>query len=73
MRALLLALSVLLLAACFATTWRWTSDLGRQCYFGCQARGDQCSSQCFGNLGCNISCGSMRRNCLRGCPDLTSE
>jgi hypothetical protein len=69
MRAILFALAFLL-AGCAPTTWQWSSDRGRQCFYLCQAHSDQCTSQCFGNFGCTMSCVSMRNNCLNACPDL---
>lgn len=69
-RRITLAAAVVALLGCAASTWQWSSEAGRQCFYGCKARGHQCAAYCGNNWQCHAQCNAMVDSCLNGCPDL---
>ena len=67
-----------------AAQWRYTSDVGRQCFYQCQSMQARCAAYCppewapngawapvsNGTWACRASCNNALDSCWRGCPDL---
>jgi hypothetical protein len=60
-----------LLSGCSAAQYRWSSDLGRRCFYDCKSSFYQCRAHCFGDLFCSLDCESAEEACFAACPDLT--
>lgn len=68
----LLALALIITACpgCARRFYRWSSDLGRQCFNECQRGRYQCYAGCFNNVWCQGACNNDEVGCMNSCPDL---
>lgn len=69
MKIMFAVMLAMMVSACAGPEFRYTSDVGKKCFYSCKARHSECQSGCSG-IKCMNDCRDAQTYCMFACDDV---